>query len=146
VVTYVSFRSTIPPPPESRFGRVQDAGMEAACTNPAALAGGKATLHAYLSTAQHQWVTPNEAINTPFVSVPRLITAQCVSNEKGSYLEITVNEDSHDPRADDIPGDVMANGKPNPSWGLHLIDVHVAMGDLVDIVGAQARAYASSRR
>jgi hypothetical protein len=99
-----------------------------------------------LSTAQHQWVTPNEAINTPFVSVPRLITAQCVSNEKGSYLEITVNEDSHDPRADDIPGDVMANGKPNPSWGLHLIDVHVAMGDLVDIVGAQARAYASSRR
>jgi hypothetical protein len=146
VITYVSFRSTIPPPPESRFGRVQDAGMEAGCTNPAALAGGRGHLRAYLSTATHQWVTPPEPINTPFVSVPRLLSAQCVSNEKGSYLEITVNEDSHDPRADDIPGDVMANGKPNPSWGLHLIDVHAAIGDLVDIVSKQARGYGASPR
>ena len=145
VITYVSFRSTIPPPPESRFGRVEGEGMEAGCTNPAALGGGKAHLHAYLSTAQHQWLTPPEAINTPFVSVPRLLTAQCVSNEKGSYLEITVNEDSHDPRADEIPGDVMANGKPNPSWGLHLIDVHVAMGNLVDIVGKQGGVYVKAR-
>ena len=141
IVTYVSFRSTIPPPPDSRFGRVQDADSEAGCTNPAALGGGRGQLHAHLSTATHQWVTPPETINTPFVSVPGLLTAQCVSNEKGSYLEITVNGDSHDPRADDIPGDVMANGKPNPSWGLHLIDVHAAIGNLVDIVGRQAKAY-----
>jgi hypothetical protein len=146
IVTYVSFRSTIPPPPESRFGRVQEPGMEAGCTNPAALGGGKAHLRAYLTTGQHQWVTPTEAINTPFVSVPRLLSAQCVANEKGSYLEITVNEDSHDPRADDIPGDVMANGKPNPSWGLHLIDVHAAIGDLVTLVGIQATTYAASQR
>jgi hypothetical protein len=146
VISYVSFRSSIPPPPESRFGRVQDEGMEAACTNPAALGGGKAHLHAYLSTAQHQWVTPPETIATPFVSVPRLLTAQCVSNEKGSYLEITVNEDSHDPRADDIPGDVMTNGKPNPTWGLHLIDVHAAIGNLVDLVGKQAKAYLAKSR
>jgi hypothetical protein len=146
VVTYVSFRSTIPPPPDSRFGRVQDAGMEAGCTNPAALGGGKAHLRAYLTTGQHQWVTPKEAIHTPFVSVPRLLSAECVSNEKGSYLEITVNEDSHDPRADDIPGDVMAAGKPNPSWGLHLIDVHAAMGDLVEVVRRQGKVYAAGRR
>jgi hypothetical protein len=141
IVTYVSFRSTIPPPPESRFGRVSEAGMEAGCTNPAALAGGRGQLRAYLSTGTHQWVTPPESINTPFVSLPRLLTAQCVSNDKGSYLEITVNGDSHDPRADEIPGDVMANGKPNASWGLHLIDVHAAIGDLVDVVGKQAKAY-----
>jgi hypothetical protein len=145
VITYVSFRSTVPPPADSRFGKVQDAGMEAGCTNPAALGGGKALLKAYLSTGQHQWVTPGETINTPFVSVPRLLAAQCVSNDKGSYLEITVNEDSHDPRADDIPGDVMANGKPNASWGLHLIDVHAAIGDLVDIVGQQAAAFHAKR-
>ena len=146
VITYVSFRSTIPPPPDSRFGRVQDEGMDAGCTNPAALAGGKAHLHAYLSTGQHQWLTPAEPIATPFVSVPRLLSAECVSNDKGSYLEITVNEDAHDPRADDIPGDVMANGKPNASWGLHLIDVHVAMGSLVEIVGKQARASLAKSR
>jgi hypothetical protein len=141
IVTYVSFRSTIPPPPDSRFGKVQDASMEAGCTNPAALAGGRGELHSYFTTGTHQWVTPAESISTPFVSVPRLLTAQCVSNDKGSYLEITVNEDSHDPRADDIPGDVMANGKPNPGWGLHLIDVSEAMGNLVDLVGKQARSY-----
>jgi hypothetical protein len=141
VITYVSFRSTVPPPSDSRFGRVQEDGMEAGCTNPAALGGGKAHLRAYLTPAQHQWVTPPQVIATPFVSVPRLLSAQCVSNDKGSYLEITVNEDAHDPRADDIPGDVMANGKPNPSWGLHLIDVHAAIGDLVDVVGTQAKAY-----
>ena len=50
VVTYVSFRSTIPPPPDSRdSGAVQDAGMEAGCTNPAALAGGRGQLRAYLT-------------------------------------------------------------------------------------------------
>jgi hypothetical protein len=144
IVTYVSFRSTIPPPPESRFGRVSEAGMEAGCTNPAALAGGRGRLRAYLTTGTHQWVTPPQSINTPFVSVPRLLTAECVNNDKGSYLEITVNGDAHDPRADDIPGDVMASGKPNASWGLHLIDVHAAIGDLVDVVGKQAKAYVSN--
>ena len=99
VITYVSFRSTIPPPADSRFGRVQGEGMEAGCTNPAALGGGRGQLHAYLSSGQNAivssaapppaWVTPAEPINTPFVSVPGLLTAQCVSNEKGSYLEIT---------------------------------------------------------
>ena len=36
-------------------------------------------------------MSPPKAIDTPFVSVPGLLTAQCVSNEKGSYLEITVH-------------------------------------------------------
>ena len=60
-------------------------------------------------------------------------------------LEIVVNGNAKDPRADEIPGDVMANGEPNPSWGLHLIDVHVAIGNLVDIVGRQAATYQRSR-
>jgi hypothetical protein len=28
------------------------------------------------------------------------------------------------------------------NWGLHLVDVNLAMGNLVDIVGQQARVYA----
>ena len=46
-----------------------------------------------------------------------------------------------DPRADDIVGDVMTNGQVNASWGLHLIDVNLAMGNLVDIVREQGKAY-----
>ena len=127
--------------------------MEAACTNPARLGGGSVALYSYPSTGTsypstgtHAWVTGGAAINTPFVTVPGLLTAQCVSNDKGSYLEVTVNGDPRDPRADDIPGDVMAGGKPNPSWGLHLIDVHAAMGDLVALAGKQATAYTSKAK
>src|SRR5262249_27371071 len=50
LVTYASFRSTTPPPANTLFGKVMDPGMAAACTNPAALAGGSGELHAYLST------------------------------------------------------------------------------------------------
>lgn len=155
VITYVTFRSTIPPPADSRFGRVQGEGMEAGCTNPAALAGGKGELNAYLTSAGRSltgsaaepqpWVKGGPAITTSYVSVPGLLTAQCVSNEKGSYLEVTVNGDPNDPRTDDITGDVMAAGQPNASWGLHLIDVNIAMGNLVKIVGEQAKAFQSKR-
>ena len=46
-----------------------------------------------------------------------------------------------DPRTDDISGDVMANGQVNATWGLHLIDVQLAMGNLVEIVREQAKAF-----
>jgi len=155
VIAYASFRSTIPPPENSRFGRVQGENMQAACANPAALGGGSGELHAYLSAGGRSivgsaaepkpWVT-GKTIDTPWVSVPGLLTAQCVANEKGSYLEVTVHGDPADPRTDDITGDVMANGQPNASWGLHLIDVNLAMGNLVDIVAAQAKAFIASGR
>jgi len=155
VIAYASFRSTIPPPDNSRFGRVQGENMQAACANPAALGGGSGELHAYLSAAGRSivgsaaeptpWVA-GKTIDTPWVSVPGLLTAQCVANEKGSYLEVTVHGNPSDPRTDDIVGDVMTNGQVNASWGLHLIDVNLAMGNLVDIVGAQAKAFGASTR
>ena len=146
VVSYVTFRATMPPPPDSRFGRVPGEDLEAACTNPAALSGGKAALHAYLSATGRDWVTPAQAVNTPYVSVPQLLSAQCVTNDKGSYLEVTVNADPDDPRADEIGGDVVTNGQVVPSWGLHLVDVHIALGNLIDIVGKQANAYLAKTR
>ena len=130
--------------------------MQAACVNPGALTGSKGGLHAYLSSGGSSitgsaaepgpWVKSGTKIDTPWVSVPGLLTAQCVANEKGSYLEVTVHGNPADPRTDDIPGDVMANGQPNPSWGLHLIDVHLAMGNLVEIVRQQSKAYQSASR
>ncbi len=155
-IAYASFRSTIPPPANSRFGRAQGENMQAACVNPAALGGGSGELHAYLSAAGRSivgsaaeprpWVTPAKPIETPFVSVPGLLTAQCVANDKGSYLEVTVHGNPADPRVDDIAGDVMANGEVNPSWGLHLIDVNLAMGNLVDIVREQGKAYLAASK
>jgi hypothetical protein len=149
IVSYVSFRSNVPPPANSRFGRVGE-GQSAACTNPAALGGGEGELHAYLGAGGSSiatrlepkpWVIPEVAIDTPFVSVPGLLSAKCVSNDTFSYLEVTVHGNPADPRTDEIVGDVVTNGQVMTDWGLHLIDVNVAMGNLVDIVGQQARAF-----
>jgi hypothetical protein len=158
VITYVSFRATSPPPDNSRFGRTGDPSMMAACTNPAALSGGSGALHAYLpsgedssivhsaSSPQPPWVTPPVPINTPFVSVPGMLTAECVSNEHGSYLAITVQADPASPRAHDIAGDLVINGTTLADWGLHLIDMNLAMGNLVDIVAQQSKAYAANAK
>jgi hypothetical protein len=129
--------------------------MVAACTNPAALGGGSAPLHAYLSAEGRTivgssptppWVVPERAIETPWVSVPGLLTAQCTSNEHASYLEITVHGDPADPRTDNIRGDLMVGNQILTDWGLHLIDVSLGMGNLVDIVKQQSRAWTSRRR
>jgi hypothetical protein len=74
------------------------------------------------------------------------LTAQCVANDKGSYLEVTVHGNPADPRVDDIAGDVMANGEVNPSWGLHLIDANLAMGNLVDIVREQGKVFVAANK
>jgi hypothetical protein len=151
VVTFASFRSTIPPPANTLFGRVPDATMAAACTNPAALAGGSGELRAYLdrtgrtitsNTPGKPWVTPEQPIETPWVSVPGLLTAKCTSNENASgYLEVTVHGDPADPRVDDIVGDIGMGTNVLANWGLHLIDVNLVMGNLLDIVSQQTQTY-----
>jgi hypothetical protein len=155
VIAYASFRSNVPPPSNSRFGRVVNKEMQAACTNPAALGGGSGALHAYLSSGRNivssaaeprPWVSPSQPIETPFVSVPGLLTAECVSNEHGSYLSVTVHGDPNDPRTDDIAGDVMREGQVQADWGLHLIDANLAMGNLVDIASKQGKSYLKKKK
>jgi hypothetical protein len=148
LIAFSTFRATAPPPANTLFGRVTQEGLEAACTNPAELNGGSGMLQAYLigaggaiaSTApqKHQWTNAGAVIDTPFVSVPGLLSAKCASNEHANYLEITVNADPNDPRADDIPG---GSAPALAMWGMHVHDVNLAMGNLVDIVGKQAKAY-----
>ena len=156
LISYAAFRSTLPPPANTLFGRVAGEGMESVCTNPAALAGGSGQLHSYLtgqgsliasSAAQkHQWVTGGALVETPFVSVPRLLSAKCATNENGTYLEVTVHPDPSDPRADDIPGDLGMGAAIQANWGLHLIDVNLSIGNLVDIVSQQSKAYLAKKR
>jgi hypothetical protein len=150
LVAYSAFRSTSTPPDNSRFGKVTDANLQAACVNPAALGGGSGELHSYLSTsgstitspiAPKPWVIPERPVPTQWVSVPGLLTAECKSNDNATYLEITVHGDPADPRVDDIVGDLNVGGQVLKDWGLHLVDVNLAMGNLVDIVGKQAKAW-----
>lgn len=154
IVSYVSFRSDVPPPANSLFGR-NGQGSTAICTNPAQLAHGHNQLHAHLSNAsaegfssnaQSPWLGTDTRVTTPFVSVPGLLTGECVNEGGFSYLKVTVNADPSDPRTDQISGDVMnADGTINAGWGLHLIDVNVAMGDLVTLAAKQSQAWLSKQ-
>ena len=150
LISYVSFRADAPPPEGARFGNLEDPAVEVACTNPADLLGnGDAALNAYLSAGgaftssaePAPWVEGGGAITSDFVQVPGMLTGQCVNNEHGSYFAITVTGDPSDPRVDDIVGDVVANGTILADWGLHLLDVGIAQGDLIDLVARQAEAY-----
>ena len=152
VISYASFRETSPPSANSRFGRVQGDGLVAACTNPAALGGKSGALEAYMqatprtpdgaASGAFAW-TKTGTIETPFVRVPGLLTSECVEKDGSSYLSVKIQKDPADPRTDDIPGDVVANGQVQADFGLHAIDVSLAMGNLLRIVAQQAQAYAA---
>jgi len=155
VITYASFRSTVPPPANTLFGKVAGENMMAACTNPAALSGGSGALHAYLTTdgsslvptsPPKPWVVPERQIGTPWVSVPGLLTAQCTSNDNATYLEVTIKADPVGRRTSDITGDIVVNGQVLANWGLHLVDMNLAMGNLIDIVGRQAKVWARAAK
>lgn len=153
VVNYSAFRSDVLPPANTRFGKAAEAGMSGSCTNPVTLGEGSAPLRAYLSaagrtitgtTAVKPWAE-GKTVETPFVSVPGLLTARCATNEHATYLDVTVNANAADPRVDDIVGDLGPRARPLADWGLHLVDVNLAMGNLLDLVAAQTKVYLARR-
>jgi hypothetical protein len=151
-IAFESFRAASPPPADSLFGQGdKQAGTVAACVNPAALGGGSGELKAYLpthgvvfplaATTQPTWTNPPREIATPFVELPGLVSAQCVSNEHGTYLAVSMHPEPGGARTGDIQGDVLIGGKPQANWGLHLVDANLTIGNLVDVVGEESRAY-----
>ena len=150
-IAYTSFRADTPPPAESVFGRSNEQGMEVACVNPAELDGSAGALKAYLPAARvtengvdpPPWTSTGAVITTPFVAVPGLLTAKCVSALGFNYLAITINGDPTDARTDTIAGDMVVDGQVLPAWGLHLYDANLAMGNLVAVVKSEAHAYAA---
>lgn len=160
VVTYGSFRATIPPNPTGQAvgagpGANSSGNNQGICVNPAALVAGKSSGPA---TADSYWqVEPplssttkppprwskKEVIYQNFAKTPGLVTTECVDKNNRTYLEVTINADPNDGRADDVYGDVMTANGPNAGWGLHNLDVPLHMGDIVTLVGYQAKSYLS---
>ena len=155
-VSWASFRSDAPPPADSLFGRPRTGDGVAACNSPASLAGGSVELHSYFpSSASASIMTPpgdggtdaasetagwvtGVGITTPFVTTPGLVRGECVEHDGFHYLAVEVLGDPADPRADDIPGDL------TPQWGLHLQDVNLVMGDIIELVGSQSVAWTAA--
>ncbi len=149
VVAWVSFRDNKVPPADSRFGRTTMPGMAVACSNPAALGGGRAPLAAVLPTAsqivdnsnaQSPWAK-GVTVKTAFVALPGLLSGECVDSDGAQRLAIRTEADPNDPRTDSIAGDVVNAGQIVEGWGLHLIDVNAVLGDLVPLAAAQGKAW-----
>ncbi|RYE71513.1 MAG: hypothetical protein EOO81_05735 [Oxalobacteraceae bacterium] len=67
-----------------------------------------------------------------------------MSDEHGDYLALSINADPADLRVDDLLGEVRRGGRALPEWGFHVIDMELAMGDLVNLIRAQAVNWDSS--
>jgi len=150
VITYASFRNTLPPPDTARFAK-GSGGNLAACNNPANLASGQGVPDSYFMTKgflngsagpnQPDWAKPQPTITTPFVKVPGLVSTKCVQKGDYHFLEMTVTPDPADARTDELAGEIMRATGPDLNWGLHLIDVDHSMGDLIRIARKQADAW-----
>jgi hypothetical protein len=139
VIAYSTFGAT--PPADSVFGRTTAPGLQVLCTNPAALGGGSGTLDPILPTRPFD---PGSTINagiallhftvpkasTPWVSAPGAYTARCSTAGGADVLAIAP-----------VGGAPHLHPSPLPTWGLHLVDVNIALGNLVGIVSHEAAAY-----
>lgn len=134
VVAYNSYDST--PPANALFGRPDTVRkLVAACTNPAALRGGTAMLSPYFPTSVLSPASlslPGTAhYRTGFVSYPGYVTATCREHAGAAWLQVGLERRSNDPRPQ-LPHLLGAD------WGLHVVDVNLALGDLVDLVRSQS--------
>jgi hypothetical protein len=129
-----------PVPANALFGRTGAKGMAVLCTNPAALAGGSGLLDpTYPTTPFAPSSTlaagialvgvPIPRTSAPWVEAPDSYRAHC-SSGSAHVLQITPRDGAPTPRP-----------IPDATWGLHLTDANIALGNLTTIVGAQTRAY-----
>lgn len=157
IVSYNAFLSTSPPPADTMFGRFGESGLEPVCTNPATLNSDSSELRAYLAADKRLifgsieieipestilWVRNKKAIQTPWVTVPEMVYARCNSNEYSTFLEVNIPANPNDARSKDIAGIV-----PDcPQCGLHLVEVNLTMGNLLDIIDLQTYAWLQTQK
>jgi hypothetical protein len=144
VVAFATFGG--PVPAASRFGRTSDPALEVLCTNPAALSGGAGRVDPVYPTEPFAPGTvlaaviallgaPPVTATTPWVEYRGAYVARCVDDGGANVLRVT-------PRGT-AP---VLQPSPDATWGLHLVDANIALGDLVDLVAAQARRWHALRR
>jgi Protein of unknown function (DUF3089) len=147
VVAYSSFASK--PPENSQFGRTtSDAGvrllaphnpspnLEIMCVNPASLAGGTGVLDPYIPSLVLAFLPSGSAptVRTPWVSFPGEYSARCESSGNATWLQVTHIGAATRRRP-------LLTRLEDPALGLHVLDVSIALGNLVQLVRDEAAAY-----
>jgi hypothetical protein len=146
VVAYSSF--TARPPADSQFARTtSDEGvdllaprnlspkLEIMCVNPASPSGGIAFLEPAIPSLALTFLAGSRlSVKTPWVSFPREFTGRCETSGNATWLQVSRPGGSADHRP-------TLAGLQQPILGLHVLDVNIALGDLVRLAGDQAVAY-----
>jgi hypothetical protein len=143
VVAFSTFNA--PVPPDAAFGRTSEPGREVLCTNPAALGGGAGAL---VPVFPHEPFAPGTGIaaaigavgfpipqsSATWLAFPNAYGGRCANEGGASVLQLTP-----------VPGAPVLNPVPAPTWGLHLTDGNIALGNLEALVRSQTRAYLRAR-
>lgn len=119
--------------------------LEAAvlCPDPASLSGGSGTLRPYEPSTPFPGVLgadviaeegPLPSVSTPWIAQPGGYRAHCSTAGEAHTLQIQP-----------VDGARLLAPEPDPTWGLHLADVNIALGNLTDLVRRETAAYAVSR-
>jgi hypothetical protein len=131
-----------PVPPNAIFGRTTENDMAVLCTNAAALRGGAGLLDPVYPT---QPFAPGSTIAAAIaaVGVPLPQAATAWVEAPGSYRAQCSAGAAHALEVTPQAGAPTPNPVPDATWGLHLTDANIALGNLIDIVGDEARAFAA---
>jgi hypothetical protein len=138
VIAWSTFNA--PVPSDSLFGRTTESGMKVLCAYP-----GASKLKTIEPTAPFAPGTtigaatlaigfPKPTATTPWVEYDHAYRGQCSSAGGANVLQIT-----------DQPGAAHLNAVPDATWGLHLVDANIALGNLVSIVRRETKAFLSSK-
>jgi pimeloyl-ACP methyl ester carboxylesterase len=138
VLAFSTFNET--PPANAIFGRTTAPGLEVLCTNPAALAGGSAKLSpVYPSKPFAQSVIGAEANaalqglprpKTAWATFPESVTGHCSRAGGADVL-----------RVQPLGSSFTLRPLPDSTWGLHLTDANIALGNLADLARHQISLY-----
>ena len=129
VIAYSSFPSQ--PPPLALFGRpglgvsalsgeTRRDGLSVACVNPVGMSTRTELLRPYAPSA----LLPVAGVTTPWVAKTGAYTATCKHGDGATWLEVV-------PTARDTGTKALLSQSLGPIWGYHLVDVTIALGDLV---------------
>jgi len=149
VVAYSSF--TTKPPANSQVGRTTSdlgvgllaprappANVRIMCVNPASPAGGTAPLDPAIPSLVLAFTGSSSlSVTTPWVAFHGQLTARCESSGDASWLQVTAVGRG--------AGGSLLRRLQDPALGLHVLDVNIALDDLVALVRDQAAAYLRRR-
>jgi hypothetical protein len=140
VIAYSSFGTA--PPADTLFGRpgtgvsslsdqTASVGLQVACVNPVTFSTAPGALLPYFFSVNDP--VPGVNVSTPWVSFPGLYTARCETIGGATTLQITPTGVPGDPRP-------LVAATLGPSWGYHVDDVNLALGNLVADVAREEGA------